>query len=109
MTRLPTVQDAQGSHRQGTSGHTDVRGSGMTVYDDVCVEFRQPSSFDTGDPVAVFEDLRVYVEFDSSDHGRRPVEEKFPGHPGEWICVYSSLERLRDMHGEDIEYSCVLG
>jgi hypothetical protein len=81
----------------------------MTVYDDVYVEFRQPSAFDTGDPVAVFEDLRVYVEFDSSDHGRRPVEEKFPGHPGEWVCAYSSLERLRDTHGEDIEYSCVLG
>jgi hypothetical protein len=64
----------------------------MTVYDDVCVEFRQASAFDTGDPVAVFEDLRVYVEFDSSDHGRRPVEEKFSGHPG-----------------EGIEYSCVLG
>jgi hypothetical protein len=81
----------------------------MTVYEDVCTQSRQSSAFDTDDPIVVFEDLRVYVEFDSSDHGRRPVEESFPGHPGEWVCAYSSLERLRDTHGEEIEYSCVLG
>ncbi len=79
----------------------------MIVYDEI--EARQPSIFDVGDPVAIFEDLRVYVEFDSGHHDRRSVVESFPGHPGQWICAYSSLERLRDKHGEDIEYSCILG
>lgn len=81
----------------------------MTVYDDIDTDTTQATVFDAGDPVEIFENLEVYVEFDSAYRDCRPIVERFPGHPGQWICAYSSLNRLLDTRWEGIDYSCVSG
>jgi hypothetical protein len=81
----------------------------MTVYDDIDTDTAQSVVFEVGDPVGIFERLQVYVELDSDYRDCRPVIERFPGHPGQWICAYSSLERLLDTRWEGIDYSCVSG
>jgi hypothetical protein len=84
----------------------------MSVYDEESAAQRQiPVRFDTdSDPLDVFAELRVYVPFDSGDRGRHPIQDSIPAHPGQWICVYSSMARLADAHdGEDVEYSVVKG
>jgi hypothetical protein len=81
----------------------------VVVFDRVGAATRTSSLFDSRDPVVVFESLHVYIEFDVNQVGRRPVVDTFGGHPGQWICAYSSLDRLREARGEDVEYSCVRG
>jgi hypothetical protein len=81
----------------------------MTVYDDIDTDTVQAAVFEVGDPVEIFDGLQVYVELDPKYRDCRPVVERFPGHPGQWICAYSSLERLLDMRWEGIDYSCVSG
>ena len=81
----------------------------VVVFDRIAAATRTPSLFEARDPVVVFEDLLVYIEFDAGQVGRRPVVDTFAGHPGQWICAYSSLDRLREARGEDVEYSCVRG
>lgn len=78
----------------------------MSVYD---VDDANTSPFGDGDVLDTFETLRVYVEFTSDRPGRRPVRTTVKGHPGEWVCAYSSLDRLVSAQGEGVEYSCVLG
>jgi hypothetical protein len=64
----------------------------------------------TGDPMDQFSQMTVYVHFDSDSRSRRPVENAVAGHPGQWICAYSSLARLIDAnHGEEVEYSSLRG
>jgi len=54
----------------------------------------------------VFSSLTVYVEFDTDRSSRRPVTRTIPGHPGRWICAYSSLERLHAaIRDDEVEYS----
>ena len=109
---LHRLQDARASVSTAHGAELDVtavRGCGMVVFDNIRAGVGSSSIFESGDPIATFETLFVHVEFDSSEADRMPVVESFPGHPGQWICVYSSLERLREQRGEDIEYSCVRG
>lgn len=66
----------------------------------------EAADFGHGDPIDVFSALSVYVEFDTDRSGRQPVTRTVPGHPGRWVCVYSSLERLRTATRDDeVEYS----
>ena len=65
--------------------------------------------FNDGDPMDVFHGLEVFVEFDSDAPTRRPITERVPGHPGAWVCAYSSLDRLRERRSEDVEYSGMRG
>lgn len=84
-----------------------TRGVWMSVYDRV--EQALPTPFGEGDVLDIFETLQVYVEFTSDRPGRRPVLVTIKGHPGEWVCAYSSLDRLLSEQGDGIEYSCMLG
>jgi hypothetical protein len=66
--------------------------------------------FSHGDPIDVFSRLTLYVEFDTDRSDRQPVTRTVPGHPGKWICVYSSLERLlANARDDEVEYSQLSG
>lgn len=81
----------------------------MSIYEDGSL-MNRPVEFGTGDPLDVFARLLVYVPFDTDTRNRRPIEETVPGHPGLWICVYSTFSRLSAArHEESPEYSEMLG
>lgn len=69
-----------------------------------------PTPFDHGDPLDVFAEMTVYLQFNASASSYRPVETIVPGHPGRWLCAYSSFEYLnRANRGEEVEYSTIRG
>lgn len=81
----------------------------MSVYDDdsYC---NGSGGLDDDDLLDAFSRLPVYVRFDSDGRGRRPVEEIIAAHPGWWVCVYSTFERLSAVyHGTEIEWSSMAG
>jgi len=70
----------------------------------------EATDFSRGDPIDVFSTLSLYVEFDTDRSGRQPVTRTVPGHPGKWVCAYSSLERLRaSTRDDEVEYSQLSG
>jgi hypothetical protein len=83
----------------------------VRIFEDEPDTDREPATdFSSDEALEVFARMRVYVEFDSDQRGRRPVEDFVAGHPGQWICAYSSLSRLIDAHrGEEVEYSVISG
>jgi hypothetical protein len=82
----------------------------MAGFDEPVLGARQQSAAvsDVADEFAL---LMVYVEFRTTSTARRPALCALPGHPGSWLCAYSSYERLiKGHHGEDeIEYSALRG
>lgn len=77
-----------------------------SIYDNTSSNQDAAVDFSHGDPMDVFSRLTVYVEFDTDRSGRRPVARTVPGHPGQWIFVYSSLERLHAaLRDDEVEYS----
>jgi hypothetical protein len=82
----------------------------MKIFDEPLATDSEPSvDFRSGDPLDVFAQLHVYVEYDSDQRTRKPVEVAVAGHPGLWICVYSSMARLVTACGDEVEYSVVTG
>jgi len=62
------------------------------------------------DPLDTFAQMTVYVQFDSDRPSRRPVQRVIPGHVGQWVCAYSSFDRLaKGNHGDEVEYSLLPG
>lgn len=83
----------------------------MRIFEDEpAIDSGSANAFSDGEPLDVFSRMPVFVEFDSDHRGRRPVERVVAGHPGRWIFVYSSLERLINAHhGDEVEYSRIAG
>ena len=54
----------------------------MKIFDEPLATDSEPAvDFLAGDPLDVFAQLHVYVEFDSDQRARKPVEVAVVGHP----------------------------